>query len=155
MLLLQKGRDTMKYIDSFPLEDIVISEDFRHTDPAARKIQRKVNYYKRTGELPADIIINDENVLIDGYTTYLTAVRYGFTHVPVRRGYVEIIEASYRSGSKVYTWKVPPRLQGMIHPGDKCRVRISTGVRMVTVQNILKQQYPVQTPRLRNVLKLL
>lgn len=116
-------------------------------------MQRKADYYERTGELPEDIVINDENVLIDGYATYLTAARYELTHVPVKRGYVELIEASHRAGAKTYFWRVPPRLVGMIHQGDKCIVRTARGVRRVRVERILRQQYPVQEPRLRSVLK--
>ncbi len=143
----------MEQIGSFSLQDIIISEDFKNTEPAAWKMQRKADYYKRTGELPEDIVINDENVLIDGYATYLTAARYDLTHVPVKRGYVELIEASHRAGAKTYFWRVPPRLVGMIHQGDKCIVRTARGVRRVRVERILRQQYPVQEPRLRSVLK--
>lgn len=144
----------MKLIRSFPLKDIVISEDFKSTVPVSWKLQKKMEYYERTWKLPEDIVINDENVLIDGYTTYLTASRYGVTHVPVKRGYVELIEASHRTGLKKYFWRVPSGLVGMIHKGDKCIVRTARGVRRVCVVNVLQQQYPVQEPRLRNVLKI-
>lgn len=138
----------MEQIESFSLQDIIISEDFKNTEPAAWKMQRKADYYERTGELP-----NDENVLIDGYVTYLTVARHELTHVPVKRGYVELIEASHRAGAKTYFWRVPPRLVGMIHQGDKCIVRTARGVRRVRVERILRQQYPIQEPRLRSVLK--
>lgn len=144
----------MEYISNFSLKDIIISEDFRKTEPAAWKMQLKADYYESTGELPAGIIINDENVLIDGYTIYLTAAKYGLSYVPVKRGYVELIEASHRAGAKSYLWKVPPRLSGTIHEGDKCIVRTGQGVRRVRVAKVLHEQYPVQIPRLRNVLKL-
>lgn len=144
----------MEQIGSFSLQDIIISEDFKNTEPAAWKMQRKADYYERTGELPEDIVINDENVLIDGYTIYLTAAKYGLSSVPVKRGYVELIEASHRAGAKSYLWKVPPRLSGTIHEGDKCIVRTGQGVRRVRVAKVLHEQYPVQIPRLRNVLKL-
>ena len=52
----------MEQIWSFSLQDIIISEDFKNTEPAAWKMQRKADYYERTGELPEDIVINDENV---------------------------------------------------------------------------------------------
>lgn len=84
----------MKKLESFPVKDIIISEDFKDTDPASWKLQHKVDYYKQHGELPKDIMINDENVLIDGYTTYLAAVMFGLEYVPIKVGYVELIEAS-------------------------------------------------------------
>lgn len=144
----------MEYISNFSLKDIIISEDFRKTEPAAWKMQLKADYYESTGELPAGIIINDKNILIDGYTIYLTAAKYGISYVPVKRGYVELIEASHRAGAKSYLWKVPPQLSGTIHEGDKCIVRTGQGVRRVRVAKVLHEQYPVQIPRLRNVLKL-
>ena len=90
----------MEYINNFSLKDIIISEDFRKTEPAAWKMQLRADYYESTGELPAGIIINNENVLIDGYTIYLTAAKYGLSSVPVKRGYVELIEASHRAGTE-------------------------------------------------------
>lgn len=144
----------MKMIESFPVKDIVISEDFKHTDPAAWKIKRKVDYYEQYGELPEDIIINSENVLIDGYTTYLTARMYDLEYVPVKVGYVELIEASHQSGKKSYMWKVPPGMYGIIREGDRCIVRTGSGVRSVLVQKVLQLQYPIQKPRLRNVIRM-
>ena len=65
----EKGRYIMEQIWSFSLQEIIISEDVKNTEPAAWKMQRKADYYERTGELPEDIVINDENVLFDGYAT--------------------------------------------------------------------------------------
>ena len=144
----------MEYISNFSLKDIIISEDFRKTEPAAWKMRLKADYYESTGELPAGIIINDKYILIVLYTIYLTAAKYGISYVPVKRGYVELIEASHRAGAKSYLWKVPPQLSGTIHEGDKCIVRTGQGVRRVRVAKVLHEQYPVQIPRLRNVLKL-
>lgn len=51
----------MEHINNFSLKDIIISEDFKKTEPAAWKMQLKADYYENTGELPAGIIINNEN----------------------------------------------------------------------------------------------
>lgn len=141
----------MEQIKSFPLKDIIISEDFKNTAPAEWKLQRKLDRYEETLELPEDIVINDENVLIDGYTTYLIAARYGFTHVPVKRGYVELIEARHRAGQRAYFWRVPMRLIGKAHQGDKCIVRTMNGDKWVRVANVYRIQYPVQEVQLKNV----
>ncbi|MDD6571942.1 MAG: DUF5839 family protein [Thermoflexaceae bacterium] len=141
----------MEQIRSFPLKDIIISEDFKNTEPAAWKLQRKIDYYEETRELPEDIVINDENVLIDGYTTYLLAARYRLTHVPVKRGYVELIEARHRAGQKSYFWRVPTRLLGKARQGDKCIVRTMSGDKWVRVANVHRIQYPVQEVQLKNV----
>lgn len=144
----------MIIIEKFPIKEIIISEDFKNTPPTEGKMQFKREYLKKTGVLKKNIIINDENVLIDGYTTYLLALEHGMDHVPVIRGYVEIVEAVHKKGGKEYSWKVPTQLIGSINSGDKCVVRTSSGVKYVRVVNILRQKYPVQTPKLQNVLRV-
>lgn len=143
----------MKLLKDFQIKDIVISEDFKNTTPAERKLQRKEDYFINTGKLPEDIVINDDNVLIDGYTTYLVAVKHGILSSNVKRGYVELIEAAHSAGSRLYVWRVPVWMQGTIKKGDKCIVRTGTGVKRVCVVNVLRQQYPTQIPRLRNVIR--
>lgn len=145
----------MMQFESFPLKDIVISEDFSRTEPAAMKLDKIRKCYADHGELPAYIVINDNNVLIDGYCTYLVAKELGATSVLVRRGYVELIEASHRAGAKNFIWRVPARLMGQIKAGDKCIVRTTRGARRVRVEKVLQQQYPTQQPPLKTVLKLL
>lgn len=144
----------MKYIESFPIEDIIISEDFKNTPPTERKMKYKRKQLEETGELKKNIIINEEGVLIDGYTTYLLALEEGAACVPVTRGYVEIVEAVHKKNGKVYSWKVPMHLIGRICHGNKCVVRTATGAKYVRVVNIIRQQYPTQIPRLRNVIKV-
>ena len=144
----------MELLKDFQIKDIVISEDFKNTTPAERKLQRKEDYFVNTGKLPEDIVINDDNVLIDGYTTYLVAVKHGILSANVKRGYVELIEAAHSAGSRLYVWRVPASMHGSIKKGDRCIVRTGNGVNRVAVVNILRQQYPVQNPRLRNVIRL-
>lgn len=143
----------MNIIEKFPVTEIIISEDFKNTPPTERKMQYKREHLKNKGVLKKNIIINDENVLIDGYTTYLLAMENGMNDVPVIRGYVEIVEAVHKKGGKAYSWKVPTHLIGAISPGDKCIVQTSSGAKYVRVVNVLRQQYPIQTPKLQNVLR--
>ena len=142
----------MEQIKEFPLKDIVISDDFKNTIPAEQKMQKKIECFNRTGKLPGVIVINDENVLIDGYISYLIATECGFTQVPVIRGYAEIIEVQYGSRRKTYFWKVPIRLRGKVKKGDKCLVRNNNGVKWVRVSNVIQMQYPIQEPILKYVL---
>ena len=144
----------MNIIEKFPVKEIIISEDFKNTTPTERKMQYKREHLKNTGVLKKNIIINDENILIDGYTTYLLAMENGMDYVLIIRGYVEIVEAVHKKGGKAYSWKVPASLIGSISPGDKCIVRTSSGAQYVHVVNVLRQQYPIQTPKLQNVLRV-
>lgn len=55
------------------LEDIKIKEDFKRTQPNNYKMKAKWNYYRKTGSLESDIVIDENGYLIDGYTSYLIA----------------------------------------------------------------------------------
>lgn len=145
----------MMQIDNFSLKDIHISDDFAGRTPADRKLDKVRRYYAEHGEFPACIVLNDENTLIDGYCTYLIAKELGITHAPIKRGYIELVEAQHYIGQQSYVWRVPAHLIGQITVGQKCLVRTSRGVQRVKVVNILRQQYPTQNPRLRNVIRVL
>lgn len=151
----REGIENMMQIDSFSLKDIIISDDFSSTTPAAIKLDKVRKYVASYGELPASIVINNDNVLIDGYCTYLVALEMGADKLPVKRGYVELIEANHHAGQQCFIWRVPERLFGQIKAGDKCIVRTARGARRVRVERVLQQQYPTQQPPLKNVLKLL
>lgn len=55
------------------LEDIKIKEDFEKKKPNGYKMKAKWNYYRKTGSLESDIVIDENGYLIDGYTSYLIA----------------------------------------------------------------------------------
>lgn len=142
----------MQIINSFPLKDIIISDDYKEHQPKQKKLDSKQAYYEQFGELPADIIINNDNVLIDGYTTYLKALEYGIESIDISRGYIEVIEAKHRAAGDIYLWRVPAKLTGKLEIGRKCLVRTSKGVRRVRIVSIMQQQYPQQEPYMKSVL---
>ena len=144
----------MELLKDFQIKDIIITEDFKNTTPGSRKMERAEQRYIRTGELQTVIVVNDENVLIDGYITYLLAVKYGIKQIDVYRGYAELVEAVHYAGStRVYKWRVPLRLTGMLETGDYIIVPTVRGAKRVRVTKIIRQQYPEQTYRLKNVIK--
>jgi excinuclease UvrABC ATPase subunit len=57
-----------KYIN---LDDIIVQDSFKDTPPALDKISERLNHYKEHGVFTKDITIDKENILIDGYITYL------------------------------------------------------------------------------------
>lgn len=145
----------MELLKDFQIKDIVISEDFRNTAPGSRKMEHAEQRYFETGSLPVNIVINDDNVLIDGYITYLLAVKHGIVQMDVYRGYIEVIEAAhYPLSAKVYSWIVPPYLIGKVQEGDRCIVRTAKGVKRVTVKSVMHCQYKKQDHRLKSVIKL-
>lgn len=135
----------MILLKNFKLKDIIISEDYKNTQPGSRKMERAELRYLLTRELPVNIVINDDGVLIDGYITYLLAVKYGVERLDVFRGYVEIVEAVHRPLSKKsYAWRVPFSLIGQIKAGDYVIVPAPAGAQRVKVVNVIRQQYPDQ-----------
>lgn len=71
------------YYYSIPLADIKISEDFKRTYPNKYKMRRKWKYYNRTGNLQSQIVLGNDFVLRDGYTSYLIAKRKKIKRVNV------------------------------------------------------------------------
>ena len=73
----------MELLRNFAIRDIIVTEHFRDTTTGSRKMERAERRYQQTGGLPVNIVINDENVLIDGYITYLLAVQHGIEQMDV------------------------------------------------------------------------
>jgi hypothetical protein len=57
-----------KYID---LEEIIIQDSFRENKPSIDKIAERLEQYKTKGKFNSYIVINKDNILIDGYINYL------------------------------------------------------------------------------------
>lgn len=55
------------------LKNIKISKEFKMHYPSALKLAHKIEYYLRNGKFEQPIVIDKENVLVDGYTTYIIA----------------------------------------------------------------------------------
>jgi hypothetical protein len=81
-ILKKKGKTQMIARD-INLKDIKIKEDFKKKQPGNRKMYRKWNYYRRTGRLESDIVLDKNNFLIDGYTSYLIAEADGIKKLDV------------------------------------------------------------------------
>lgn len=144
----------MELLKDFQIKDIIISADFKNTTPGSRKMGRAEKNYIHSGKLPVAIVINDENVLIDGYITYLIAVKHGIEQIDVYRGYTELVEAVHYAGStRAYMWHVPLRFTGTIEIGDYIIVPTTRGVKRVRVARVIRQQYPDQVRRIKNVIK--
>lgn len=144
----------MELLKDFSIKDIKITEDFQRTQPGIRKMERAEKRFMQTGALPTNIIINAENVLIDGYITYLLALEHGIKHIDVYRGYYETVVAVHGKREKNFVWRVPLYLSGQIKPGDKVLVTTARGIRRVRVVDVDMQQYPEQGRRLRRVLRI-
>lgn len=64
------------------VHNIIISEDFKRTTPRAYKMELVREYVSKYGEIDTPVVLNNENLLVDGYTRYLVALEYGFKKIP-------------------------------------------------------------------------
>ena len=134
----QKGKPDIMRTDS-----IKIYPCFAEHPPKPEKMEHKDRHYQEHGFFESEIILDSSGRLIDGYTSYLLAVRYGVPHVPVRYGRRQIIRAAHRPGGKLYAWELPVGLTDRIKIGDRVFVRSGRGVRVVTVAAL--EEYGQQT----------
>ncbi len=133
------------------IDEIRIFPCFRARPPLAEKLDRKERYYLEHGEFESEIVLDGSGNLIDGYTTYLLAEKYGLEHIPVRYGRRQIIRAAHRPGGKLYTWELPGILVDRVRAGDRVGVRTEKGHTTVMVAGV--EEYAGQEPEsLRMVL---
>ncbi len=114
-------------------DHIQIFRCFQENPPKLGKMMKKEQYFKETGLLQSEIILDSGNHLIDGYTSYLLAVQHGLEYVPIRYGKRQIVKAYHRRGGNFYIWELPEKLIDKVAPGDRLIVRTERGIRTVTV----------------------
>lgn len=66
-----------------PTDQIIITPEFSRTRIGTRKWIHKRDYYMRTGKFESQIVLTKDFVLLDGYSSYKLAKRYGEDKVPV------------------------------------------------------------------------
>ena len=128
------------------IDEIRIFPCFAEHPPKPEKMESKDLYYQAHDSFESEIIIDGAGNLIDGYTSYLLAVRYGVSHVPVRYGRRQTITAAHRPGGTLYRWELPGLLVGKVHPGDKVTVKTARGFRRVTVAAVEEYAGQEQEP---------
>ena len=67
------------------LKNIKISKEFKMKYPRTLKLISKMEYYLRNNKFEQPIVINKENILVDGYTSYIIAQMLDKKYVRVKR----------------------------------------------------------------------
>lgn len=142
----QQGVKDSGRVFDIPTDTVKIFPCFAEHSPKAEKMERKEQYFTETGLLQSQIILDGAGTLIDGYTSYLLAVKHGIQSVPVRYGKRQIVRASHKSGGKMYTWELPGLLIDRVHIEDKVIVHTERGVRIVTVAAVEEYAGQEQKP---------
>lgn len=135
------------------LKDIKIYPCFWETPPSEEKMARKRQYLKESGTFQSDIIVNGENYLIDGFTSYLLAMECGLEKMPVLHGKRQIIKARHVLDGKLYSWELPPHLTDQVSVGDRVLVCTQWGVKCVTVAAVEEWDPQEGARPLRNVIR--
>ena len=124
--------------------DIKILPCFKATPPKPEKLERRERHCLEHGKFESVIVVDGAGNLIDGYTTYLLAGKYGLEYVPVRYGQRQIVMAAHKPGGKLYVWELPGSLTGKVQVGDKVVVRTRKGctaVKVAEVQEYARQEH--------------
>lgn len=140
----QQGVKDSEGVFDIPTGTVNIYPCFAAHEPKPEKMQQKEQYFEETGALQSQIILDSRGNLIDGYTSYLLAVKHGIQCVPIRYGKRQIVRASHKPGGKLYTWELPGLLIDRLHIGDKVLVNTDRGIRAVTVAAV--EEYSGQEP---------
>ncbi len=75
----------MKLLGKENIRNIKIQDGFKKNPPRFKKMLEKMNYYNEYQNFEQPIVVNGDNVLIDGYTTYLIAKQLGIRYMKVKR----------------------------------------------------------------------
>ena len=146
------GPDQQRKVGNMRIDNIKIFPCFTEHPPKPEKMEHKDRYYQEHGFFESEIILDSSGYLIDGYTSYLLAVRYGVSHVPVRYGRRQIIRAAHKPGGKLYAWELPGILIGRGRAGDRVMIRTEKAYTAVKVAAV--EEYAGQEPEpLRLVLR--
>lgn len=94
---------------SIKLSDIVISSAFAASVPSERKVQRYKSRFAKTGKQSRYLVLDNENVLVDGYIQYLILKENNVEEAK----YVRYRKKStYRTQNTTYVYGT--------HPNSKC-----------------------------------
>ena len=73
----------LKILGGIDIDKIIIPEYYKK--PEKEKLKRKKLFYITNGYFKDNIIIDENNTLIDGFTTYYIAKLYNFKYIDVKR----------------------------------------------------------------------
>lgn len=138
-------------VTTMKLSDVKIKNAFAQSIPSEKKLAKCEKYWNTFGKQDKYIVVDHNNVLLDGYIVYLTLKKLGVDEVQV-----EIVDKKtprYRNQTttyvygihenskekKEYVWRVPETKKGLENElllGDKVLVSTKYGIKPVIVTKI-------------------
>ena len=89
------------------LSEIKIPANFESSTPNASKYEKCENYYNKTGNQDRYIVVDEKNVLVDGYIMYMVLKNHGAEYANTKHVLVGKYGYTYRKRNK-YGKLVPP-----------------------------------------------
>ena len=138
------------------IKEIIIPDSFKNSKPNDQKVEMKRQYYNKNRQIQKPLLVDENNVLLDGYIWYLLLLENGFD------GYVGVdvvkkprvsqsyVWARHPGNPKIYVWKCPSNAK--YYRGDIILVETSKGPSAVVVENYGVLYYPPIDRKIRNVI---
>ena len=138
-----------KHSRKMKVSDIKISKDFEDAKPRPFKIDCCQKYWNMYGEQDRIIVVDKDNVLIDGYVQYLVLKNNGILYAEVVSNcdVVTYVEAKHWNNdvgkwSKPYVWRLPftsesDKIRKYLQHGTEVIVHTKFGKRMVRITGVI------------------
>lgn len=145
------------------IKDIVIP--YWYSSPNPVKLSKCMDFYKKTGGLDRDIIVDSNGMLADGYIGYLTLKKYGVIETDVIVKHLGILEydqistiyvfGRHSSQTKEYVWRVTNNTKNTenLSPGNLALVCTKFGTKVITVTKVEILTTPPTELYIKKVLK--
>lgn len=75
----------MELLGKINIKKIKITQEFKSCPPKGEKMWIKRAYFMINNKFEQPVVVDKDNVLVDGYTTYLIAKEKDMKYVPVVR----------------------------------------------------------------------
>lgn len=161
------------------ISDIIINDTFSNTIPSESKMSKVKRYVEENGKQDKPIVVNKNNVLLDGYVRYLVLKNLGYEDALVKKLGIkkeksENKNESYKNKlttyiygvhynkkldkySKEYVWRIPHNrleFEDDLLPGDVIMVNTKYGISPITITKIeWLRECPVEFPVKKVVFK--
>lgn len=137
------------------LSEITIPEKFLRTSPSQQKLADCRKFFETHAELDRELVVDEDNVLTDGYVGYLILCENGISECDVVRrpsSYL-VIAAKHPSREKVYYWRTNKhtRHPECLLPGALAWVNTCYGRKVVEVVETFTQAAAPRQGPLRTV----
>lgn len=132
------------------LKDIKIKKQFAQTTPSAKKMKAAERYFRWHRRIDKNIVLNSNNVLVDGYIRYLVLVNHGKKKTrqyqkevkkPIKQTYVY---GKHSDNGKEFVWRLTKNTKNAdnLLVGCKAKVRTKWGIKPITVTKIKELNIP-------------